>query len=137
MAKINSRNKGAQFERDVVRILNNFFIEEGIDFQAKRNLDQYQQRDLCDLQIPNHAIECKFYKEGDWVKPEWWRQICASCEDNIPVLIYKYNRKPIRVCIPLYAINPDWVRDNQAIAVMTMDDWLSILKTNWDLYGKC
>jgi len=71
MAKINSRNKGAQFERDVVRILNNFFIEEGIDFQTKRNLDQYQQRDLCDLQIPNHAIECKFYKEGDWLKPEW------------------------------------------------------------------
>ena len=135
MAKINSRNKGAQFERDVVRILNNFFIDEGIDYQTKRNLDQYQQKDLCDLQIPYHSIECKFYKEGDWLKAAWWDQVCKASEDNIPVLIFKFNRRPIRVCIPLYAINTEWVKDNQAIAIMAIDDWLSVLKTNWKSYS--
>lgn len=135
MAKINSRNKGAQFERDVVRILNNFFIEEGIDYQTKRNLDQYQQKDLCDLQIPHHSIEFKFYKEGDWLKSAWWDQVCKASEDNIPVLIFKFNRRPIRVCIPLYAINTEWVKDNQAIAIMAIDDWLSVLKTNWKSYS--
>ena len=45
MAKINSRNKGAAFERDIAKILNEFFIEEGIDYQTKRNLDQYQQKE--------------------------------------------------------------------------------------------
>ena len=65
---INSRNKGAQFERDVANILNGFFSENNIDFKAKRNLDQYQQKELCDLDIPFHAVECKFYKEGEWLK---------------------------------------------------------------------
>ena len=57
---INSRNKGAQFERDVARILNEFFQENGIDYETKRNLDQYQQKDQCDLNIPFHSLECKF-----------------------------------------------------------------------------
>ena len=34
---VNSRNKGAQFERDVAKILNEFFEAEGIDYQTKRN----------------------------------------------------------------------------------------------------
>ena len=46
---VNSRNKGAQFERDVAKILNEFFEAEGIDYQTKRNLDQYQGAGQCDL----------------------------------------------------------------------------------------
>ena len=63
---INSRNKGAKFERDIAKILNGFFLDNDIDYETKRNLDQYQQKDLCDLNIPFHSVECKFYKEGDW-----------------------------------------------------------------------
>ena len=33
---INSRNKGAQFERDVAKILNGFFADNNIDFQTKQ-----------------------------------------------------------------------------------------------------
>ena len=61
--------------------------------------------------------------------------MCKASEDNIPVLIFKFNRRPIRVCIPLYAINTEWVKDNQAIAIMAIDDWLSVLKTNWKSYS--
>ena len=135
MAKINSRNKGAQFERDIAKILNEFFIEEGIDYQTKRNLDQYQQKDLCDLDMPFFAVECKFYKEGDLLKPAWWTQVCKSSNGKIPALIYKFNRRPIRVCVPLSAINLDWVVDHSKVAVLSMDDWLSVLKTNWKLYS--
>ena len=135
MAKINSRNKGAQFERDIAKILNEFFIEEGIDYQTKRNLDQYQQKDLCDLDMPYFAIECKFYKEGDLLKPAWWTQVCKSSNGKIPALIYKFNRRPIRVCVPLSAINTGWNVDHSRVAVLSMDDWLSVLKTNWKLYS--
>ena len=127
---INSRNKGAKFERDIAKILNGFFVDNGIDYETKRNLDQYQQKSLCDLNIPFHAVECKFYKEGDWIKSAWWDQVCDSSGDKI----FKYNRRPIRVCIPLYAINLDWPHENDKICVMSMDDWLETLKTNWKDY---
>jgi len=135
MAKINSRNKGAQFERDIAKILNEFFIEEGIDYQTKRNLDQYQQKDQCDLEMPYFAIECKFYKEGDLLRPAWWDQVCKASNGKIPALIYKFNRKPIRVCVPLSAINLDWQKDHSKVAVLSMDDFLSVLATNWKLYS--
>mgnify|MGYP003651824939 FL=1 len=135
MAKINSRNKGAAFERDIAKILNEFFIEEGIDYQTKRNLDQYQQKNQCDLDMPHFAVECKFYKEGDLLRPAWWDQVCKSCNGKIPALIYKFNRRPIRVCVPLSAINTGWDVDHSKVAVLSMDDFLSVLATNWELYS--
>ena len=70
MGKINSRQKGASFERDIAKRLNNFFEEHAIDFKAKRNLEQYQEKDLGDLNIPNHTIECKRYASGNWYKED-------------------------------------------------------------------
>ena len=131
---INSRTKGATFEREVAKILNDFFESEGIDYVCKRNLYQYQSKDLCDINIPHHAGECKFYKEGDWYQQGWWDQVCKSTGGRIPVLIFKYNRKPIRVCVPLYAINSGWEKDDNKVTVMPMKEWLEVLRKNWDLY---
>jgi len=133
---INSRTKGASYERDIVKILNEFFLKNNFNFICKRNLDQYQTKNLSDINIPFHAIECKHYKEGNWLKSEWWRQVCttAEAEETIPVLIFKFNRVPTRVAIPFYAINPEWEVDNQKMAIMSMDDWLEILLKNWAIY---
>ena len=132
---VNSRNKGASFEREVVKNLNEFFSQNNLDVTCKRNLDQYQQSGECDIPIPFHAVECKHYKEGNWLKSEWWRQVCDSAKDNeIPVLVFKFNRIPTRVCIPLHAINTDWEVDNQKIAVIPFEDWLDVLKKNWSIY---
>tara|TARA_R100000541_G_scaffold15951_1_gene25486 strand:+ start:1076 stop:1489 length:414 start_codon:yes stop_codon:yes gene_type:complete len=131
---INSRTKGATFEREVAKILNDFFESEGIDYVCKRNLDQYQSKDLCDINIPYHAVECKFCKEGDWYQQGWWDQVCKSTGGRIPVLIFKYNRKPIRVCVPLYAINSGWEKDDNKVTVMPIKEWLEVLRKNWDLY---
>ena len=133
---INSRTKGASYERKVVGILNEFFLQNNFDITCKRNLDQYQTKNLSDINIPFHAIECKHYKEGNWLKSEWWRQVCesAEAEGTIPVLIFKFNRVPTRVAIPLHAVNPKWEADNQKMAIMSMDDWLEILLKNWAIY---
>lgn len=134
---VNSRNKGASFEREVVKNLNEFFSQNNLDVTCKRNLDQYQQSGECDIPIPFHAVECKHYKEGNWLKSEWWRQVCDSANDNeIPVLVFKFNRIPARVCIPLHAINTDWEVDNQKIAVIPFDEWLDVLKLNWNIYDQ-
>ena len=92
-----SRIKGAAFERDIVRRINAFADQHTLGFECKRNLDQYQTADLCDIQIPRHSIECKAYKSGWWYAPAWWEQVCLACGDNTPVLIYKFNNKAIRV----------------------------------------
>jgi len=133
---INSRTKGATYERQVVGILNKFFLKNNFDISCKRNLDQYQTKNLPDISIPFHSIECKHYKEGNWLKADWWRQVCESADlDNtIPVLIFKFNRVPTRVAIPFYAINTEWDIDNQKMAIMSMDDWLEILLKNWSNY---
>ena len=127
-----SRNKGATFERDIVKRINAFADQHALGFTCKRNLDQYQTADLCDIQIPNHAIECKAYKSGWWFAPAWWEQVCAACGDNTPVLIYKFNNKAIRVCLPLYAINENMARDNTRTAVVTLDEWLELLKVSFE-----
>ena len=51
MGKINSRNKGASFEREVAKHLNILFEKEDIDITVRRNLEQYQVKDQGDLQL--------------------------------------------------------------------------------------
>jgi hypothetical protein len=131
---LNSRNKGAGFEREIANKLNDFFVDIGVDYKTKRNLNQYQEKDQCDLDLPFHAVECKFYKEGNWIRPGWWEQVCSSSNGKIPTLVFKFNRRPIRVCIPLYAFNTEYEHDNTKMCVIPFDDWLYTLKENWHIY---
>jgi len=125
-----SRNKGAAFERDIVKRLNGFFEAQGVDIRCKRNLDQYQAKNLCDITIPGYAIECKAYKDGWWFQKAWWEQVCTAAGDDIPVLVWKFNNKPIRVTLPMGAFNPDYA-DLEGVAVISFDDWLDILAKDW------
>lgn len=129
-----SRRKGATFERAVVSRINDFFESRGIEFNCRRNLEQYQEKNLTDIDIPFHAIECKHYKDGWAYKPEWWEQAVESAGTKIPVLIFRYNRKPIQVCIPMYAINPEWDADPRLTCVISLDHWFEVLTRNWDCY---
>ena len=106
---------------------------KSFDYKVKRNLEQYQEKDLGDLEVPHHSIECKRYAKGNWYKEDWWQQVCKSSGPNkIPVLIWKYDRQPIRVCMPLWAIDYNDTRkdlgyckgDNTITMVMTLDNWL-------------
>ena len=129
-----SRNKGAAFERDIVKRLNGFFEEQGVDIRCKRNLDQYQAKNLCDITIPGYAIECKAYKDGWWFQKAWWEQVCTAAGDDIPVLVWKFNNKPIRVTLPLYAIAPDLPQDPDRVCVVFLEEWFKILQDNWHRY---
>lgn len=101
----NSRQKGATFERDVCRALS---LELGCQF--KRNLDQYQERDLGDVTCDDPAfpflIECKAYASGTDCRAIWWRQACtaAAKANKIPAVVYKFNHHPIRVRVGIDTI---------------------------------
>ena len=46
---VNSRNKGATFERVICNKLNTVLQSKGIDTRVKRNLDQYQTKGMADI----------------------------------------------------------------------------------------
>ena len=99
----NGRNKGAAFERDIAKMLDD---ELGISF--KRNLDQYRESGLGDL-IPSDpefpfTLELKRYADGPiGGQKSWWAQTCVAArrEDKYPALIYRYDRQPIRCVVPM------------------------------------
>lgn len=92
---INGRTKGHAFERDMIRIFQDEFGD--CASHLKRVLDQYQEKGRADIEFNNLRVECKRYAAGSWYKPEWWKQCCESAHGKfIPVLIYKFDRQPIR-----------------------------------------
>ena len=103
---VNSRTKGASFEREVAKLL---LLELGITF--KRDLRQYQEADHGDL-IPDDPafpfeLELKRYAHGPISGTDnWWKQVttAANKTGKRPALIYKYDRQPVRVVVELQGI---------------------------------
>lgn len=121
----NGRAKGAQFERDVARM-----CHLSLGFDAKRDLEQYRSGDRGDLiGVPGWVIECKRYASGHTHRDEWWQQVvkaadAAMCE---PVLIYKFDRQPVRCVVFLSAINPDyWGKED--VATIDFETWCMIVR---------
>ena len=97
---INSRNKGASFEREVSKL-----ILDHLGIKTQRQLVQYQQKGLSDLVgLPGWSVECKRYAKATTAdKKNWWSQACysAKLEHALPVVIYKLDRQEIRCIIAL------------------------------------
>jgi len=122
---VNSRNKGAAFERSIVKLINDFCEKRGFDETVKRNLDQYQSKGMADIYWRNFAIECKCYagKGSTFAQEKWWAQACESAGDTlIPVLIYKYNRNKPRYVLPAALILKAVPLSNQSVIVGYVDD---------------
>jgi len=104
-----SRVKGHKFENDVCKLI-------GLEFSisVRRNLEQTREGGG-DIMLNPFLIECKRYAQqgSNWFKDDWWEQVKrASQNEFIPILVYKYDRQPIRVVLPLVAVNPDFEPDN-------------------------
>ena len=125
-----ARSKGANFEREICKL-----IHDELGYDVKRNLDQYQAKEQCDIELADlFAIECKRYASavGGWFQPDWWKQAerSATLCNMIPCLIWKYDRQPIRMALPIYSINSDyamdssqydWPREGNACKPLVMD----------------
>ena len=102
---VNSRSKGAGFERQVARLLE---AELGIAF--KRDLEQYRAGDHGDLIADDpdfpFVVECKRYAEGTGCRPNWWAQASAAANavGKLPCVIYKYDRRDIRCVVSFTAL---------------------------------
>ena len=105
----NSRIKGSTFERDIARELE---LYTGVSF--KRDLEQVRAADHGDL-IPSDpawpfTIECKRYEKGNACLPAWKEQACkaAEAQGRIPAVVFKFDRLPIRVAVPMAALGHDY-----------------------------
>ena len=94
---MNSKSKGARFERTIA----NYFKDYGYD---TRRTAQYcgKSGDAADVVgLPNIHIECKHYKDIGW-RYEWLEQAKRDCKaDNIPIVVHKTNGKPTLVTMDI------------------------------------
>jgi len=97
---INGRAKGHAFERELIKKFQDEFGQ--CADHLKRNLDQYQIAGKADIEFNNLMIEAKRYAAGHWHKECWWDQTLTSAgETHVPLLIYKYDRHPIKMVFRL------------------------------------
>lgn len=99
---INSRNKGAAGERELIKAI---YDLTGIELKRNYSQTAFGGHDL--MGLDDWAIECKRYAMADNAsKKMWWRQAVeqAGRVDKCPIVIYRADRQPWR-CImqfPLY-----------------------------------
>lgn len=100
-----SRTKGSTFERDVARQLD---LLLGIQFE--RNLEQVRTAAHGDL-VPSDpdfpfSIECKRRAAGVSCLTDWKAQAsrAAAMCGKIPAVVFKFDRQPVRVAVPLACI---------------------------------
>jgi len=102
---VNSRRKGASFERQIVKDLCDH-LGEGFT----RNLDQTRDGGH-DIKAPEwfpFALELKRYAKGSGCKPEWWAQAAAQAKaaGKLSAVIYQFDRRPVRCAVHLSALAP-------------------------------
>ena len=122
---INSRNKGAAFERQIANAL----IEDlNLKNPVKRILEQTRTKELPDLKLGRWCLECKRYGDGSEPSQDWWDQVLAATGDGeFPALIYKFNRRPIKVRILAGSIIPELDFSPMTIDLM-WEDFVKILQ---------
>ena len=122
----NSRNKGASFEREIGNLLT---ADLGLKNNVRRILEQTREKHLPDLMLGRWYIECKRYGTGAEPLEAWWQQVLdATREEGIPALVYKFNRRPIKVRVPLGAINPELNINAPYTADLLWEDFIFLLK---------
>jgi len=122
---INSRTKGANFEREI----GNLLVQElGLIQPVKRILEQTRTKELPDLKLGRWCIECKRYGDGAEPSAEWWEQVLAATQTGeFPALVYKFNRRPIKVRILAGSLVPELDFSPMTIDLM-WEDFVEILR---------
>tara|TARA_B110000263_G_C15072725_1_gene402596 strand:- start:71 stop:484 length:414 start_codon:yes stop_codon:yes gene_type:complete len=123
----NSRNKGASFEREIANLLTS---DLGLKNNVRRILEQTREKHLPDLRLGRWYLECKRYASGAEPLEAWWEQVKKATSNNqgIPALVYKFDRRPIKVRVPLGSINPKLHIDSPFNADLLWDDFIFLIK---------
>ena len=130
-----SIQKGAAFERAIINAIKDRLGDKLLEM-PKRNLSQYQIKGEADILIPGYSIECKAYASGGSYKQAWWEQACEASGDRFPVLIYKFNNRPIRWVIQLMAVCRSFSYDPQLVTEMSLPTWVQVVRESYGVDKK-
>ena len=122
---VNSRAKGANFEREI----GNLLVQDlNLINPVKRILEQTRTKELPDLRLGRWCIECKRYGDGGEPPKDWWEQVLRSCSEAslMPALVYKFNRSPIKVRLLASSINPN-IQNKLVTVDLLWDDFIEII----------
>jgi hypothetical protein len=122
---VNSRAKGANFEREI----GNLLVQDlNLINPVKRILEQTRTKELPDLRLGRWCIECKRYGDGGEPPKDWWEQVLRSCSEAslMPALVYKFNRRPIKVRLLASSINPN-IQNKLVTVDLLWDDFIEII----------
>jgi Holliday junction resolvase len=131
---VNSRQKGATFERDICRDLQ---LDLNIKGFVKRDIEQYRTADRGDILIEDdsfpYLIECKRYKSGNTYSDAWWQQVERAAENmkKEPVLVYKFDRQPVTVVMRLEHLMKDDALHEEKVR-MDWEAFCYIARENWN-----
>ena len=119
-----ARRKGHQFERDIVNKL-----KDELGVECSRILDQYREGELGDIDLDPFVIECKRYACKFDPPEAWWEQAWRAGEHmgRIPVLVWKFDRRPIKVRFPLSLLG-DYPREKNYTATTDWDTAVMIMR---------
>lgn len=125
----NSRNKGLRFE---LQVASQLYDELGI--KLHRDLEQTRTADHGDLISSDPSwpfcIECKRYAKGYLPKDEWWEQVCTASDlvRKIPILVYKFDRLPIRVRVPIAFVQLEKTYDKRYVADLDLPTFCYLVR---------
>ncbi len=131
---VNSRQKGATFERDICRDLQ---LDLNIKGFVKRDIEQYRTADRGDILIEDdsfpYLIECKRYKSGNTYSDAWWQQVERAAENmkKEPVLVYKFDRQPVTVVMRLEHLMKDDALHEEKVR-MDWEAFCYVARENWN-----
>lgn len=119
----NSRNKGANGEREVAKILRDYL---GIDVQ--RNWQAQAAGGGADILIPGWAVEVKRAKRP--LIASWWTQAAQQgvTSGRQPLLVYRLDRGKWRALMSMKALRPDLTCHHQV--EMDFECWCNFYR-NW------
>ena len=124
----NANRKGASGEREFAAILADGFP----DRTFMRNTYEQRWRGGSDVVgLAGFSIEVKRYASGDWYQVGWWRQVCeeAAKTDTVPVLAFRYDRKPWRVVLPAeWVMNEPLHNPIEQALVMDVEMFMELVK---------
>lgn len=125
---VNSKQKGARFEREVA----NAFKDAG--FTEARRSAQYcgNTGDAPDVMgVPELHIECKHYKDTEW-DDQWYAQAKRDCHlMAIPVVIHKTDRKKPKVrlsALDAAAIISYFDNKSKILVEFDLEDFIEMFK---------
>lgn len=113
---INSRSKGANGERELLRILG-----DRLGLSLQRNLEQVRYGGADCLDLPGICLEIKRCEKV--AIAQWWEQAKRQTpQGKTPCLAYRQSRKPWSFILPLATLDP--TAPQAAIVTLDLEGFL-------------